>query len=195
MKKLSYLFMIVLGAYAFQGCNSAPKDEKANADSLNKAKDTSSNAQVTGGIAATNDDAKFATNAAEGGMVEVALGNLAQQKSVNLKIKNFGAMMVTDHGKAGATLSAIAKTKNITLPTAITADDQKNIDDLAKNSVKDFDKAYVDAMIDGHTKALKLFQDAAKNCSDADLKSFASKTVPVVQAHLDAIKEIKAGLK
>jgi putative membrane protein len=195
MKKLSYMLMIALATYAMQGCNNAPKDEKANADSLNKSKDTSSNAQVTGGIAVTNDDAKFATSAAEGGMVEVALGNLAQQKSSNIKVKNFGAMMVTDHGKAGAALSAIAKTKNITLPAAISADDQKDIDGLAGKSVKDFDKAYVDAMIDGHTKALKLFQDAAKNCSDADLKSFATKTAPTVAAHLEAIKEIKAGLK
>jgi putative membrane protein len=195
MKKLSLIFMIALAAYVFQGCHSAPKDEKATADSLNKTKDTSSNAAATGGIAVTNDDAKFATDAANGGLAEVALGNVAQQKSVNEKIRDFGAMMVKDHSKAGAELGRIAKIKNITLPTDVSADEQKKIDALAKKSVKDFDKAYVDAMIDGHNKALKLFQDEAKNGTDADLKAFAFRTVAVVQAHLDRINEIKASLK
>jgi putative membrane protein len=195
MKKLSYLFMIALAAYTFQGCHNTPKDEKENADSLNKSKDTSSNAAVTGGISVNNDDAKFATNAANGGLAEVALGNLARQKSANEKIRNFGAMMVKDHSAANAELSAIAKTKNVTLPATVSADDQKKIDALAKKSVKDFDKAYVDAMIDGHKNALKLFQDEAKNGTDADLKAFASKTVAVVQAHLEAISEIQASMK
>ncbi|HEY5327810.1 MAG TPA: DUF4142 domain-containing protein [Mucilaginibacter sp.] len=195
MKKLSYLFMIALAVYTFQGCHSAPKDGKQNADSLNKSKDTSSDAAVTGSIGVNNDDAKFATNAASGGMAEVALGNLAQQKSANQKIRDFGAMMVNDHSAANAELRDMAKTKNISLPGDVSADAQKKIDELAKKSVKDFDEAYVDAMIDGHKKALKLFQDEAKNGTDADLKAFASKTVAVVQAHLQAINEIKAGMK
>jgi len=195
MKKLTYMFMIALAAYAFQGCHNKPKDDKQIADSLNKSKDTSSNAAVTGGIGVVNDDARFATNAAAGGMAEVELGNLAQQKSANEKIRNFGAMMVADHSKAGNELKALATSKNISLPGYVSDDEQKKIDALAKKSVKDFDKAYVDAMINGHKKALKLFQDEAKNGTDADLKAFASRTVTVVQAHLEAIEEIQAGLK
>ena len=195
MKKLSLIFIIALTGYLFQGCNSTPKDEKAAADSLNKSKDTSSNAAVTGGIAVTNDDAKFATDAANGGMAEVALGKLAQQKSVNEKIRDFGAMMVKDHSNAGAELADIAKGKNISLPADVSADVQKKIDALAKKSVKDFDKAYIDAMEDGHNKALKLFQDEAQKGTDAALKAFSSRMVSVVQKHLEAISEIKASMK
>ncbi|MFI5136443.1 MAG: DUF4142 domain-containing protein [Sphingobacteriales bacterium] len=195
MKKLCYMFMIAIGVYAIQGCNSTPKDEKATADSLNKVKDTSNNASATGGIAVNNDDAKFASNAAAGGLTEVALGNLARQKSANEKIRNFGAMMVKDHSAANTELADLAKTKNISIPAAVSAEDQKKIDGLAKKTVKDFDKAYVDGMIKGHKDALKLFQDEAQNGTDADLKTFASKTVTVVQAHLEAITEIQASLK
>ncbi len=187
--------MITLAVYVLQGCSGTPKDDKANADSLNKTKDTSSNAAVTGGIAVTNDDAKFATDAANGGLAEVALGKLAQQKSVNEKVRDFGAMMVKDHSNAGAELADIAKAKNITLPAAVSADEQKKIDALAKKSVKDFDKAYIDAMEDGHNKALKLFQDEAQKGTDAALKAFASRTVAVVQKHLEAISEIRASMK
>ena len=195
MKKLSYLLMIAAAAYTFQGCNSAPKDAKDSADSLNKTKDTTSNATATGGIAVTADDSKFATNAANGGMAEVALGKLAVEKTTNPKIKDFANMMITDHGKANDELMGIAKTKNITLPATVDADHQKKMDDLTKMTGKDFDKAYVDAMVDGHKKTLSLMQDEAKDGKDADLKAFAAKTAPVVQTHLDAINKIHDSMK
>lgn len=195
MKKLSYLLMIAAAAYTFQACNSRPKDAKENADSLNKTKDTTTNVAATGGIAVTADDAKFATDAANGGMAEVALGKLAQQKTTNVQIKDFAAMMVTDHSKANDALMAIAKTKNITLPATVDADHQKKMDDLSKLTGKDFDKAYVDAMVDGHKSTLTLMQNEAKNGSDADLKAFAANTAPTVQTHLDAINKIHDSMK
>jgi len=187
--------MIVLAGYALQGCNNGAKDAKENADSLNKTKDTTTNAAATGGIAVVNDDAKFATTAADGGMAEVELGKLAQKNSTNEKIKNFGAMMVTDHGKVNDELMAIAKTKNITLPATCSADKMKEMDELSKKTGKDFDKAYVDAMIDGHKKTLDLMTDEVKDGKDADLKAFAAKTAPAVQMHLDAINKIHDSMK
>ncbi len=195
MKKLSYVFLTAAAAFVMSSCNNTPKDAKQSADSLNKTKDTTSNVAATGGIAVTSDDAKFATNAADGGMAEVALAKLALQKTTNPQINDFANMMVKDHSAANDALTAIAKNKSITLPTAVSADDQKAMDDLSKKSGKDFDKAYVDAMIDGHKKALSLFEDAAKNCKDADLKAFAANTAPTVQMHLDAIDKIKDNMK
>ncbi len=195
MKKIALITMIALSVYTLQGCNNASKDSKETADSTNKTKDTTSNVAATGGIAVNADDAKFATTAASGGMAEVALGKLAQQISTNTQIKSFGAMMVTDHGKANDELMAIAKTKNITLPATIDADHQKKIDELSKKTGKDFDKAYVDAMIEGHKKTLDLMNNEAKSGVDPDLKAFAAKTGPTVQTHLDAINQIHNSMK
>ena len=194
MKKLSFAIVIAFAAYALQGCG-GHKDAKENADSLNKTKDTTTNVAATGGIAVTAEDAKFATDAANGGLAEVALGKLAQTKATNPQVKSFADMMVTDHGKANDELAAIAKAKNITLPAAPDADHQKKLDDLAKLSGKDFDKAYVDAMVDGHKKTLDLMNMAAKDCKDSELKAFAVKTAPVVQTHLDAINKIHDSMK
>ncbi len=195
MKKLSYALMIVLSGYLIQGCNSAPKDAKDAADSLNKTKDTTSNAAATGGIAVTNDDSKFATAAANAGMAEVALGKLASEKAVSPQVRDYAKMMIADHGKANTELMAIAKTKNITLPTTVDEEHQKKMNDLGKMTGKDFDKAYVDAMIDGHKNTLTLMQDETKDGKDADLKAFAAKTVPVVQTHLDAVNKIHDSMK
>jgi putative membrane protein len=195
MKKLSSIMMIALSALAFQACNNGAKDSKAAADSSNVVKDTSKNSAATGGIAVDADDAKFVTTAASDGMAEVNAGKLAQQKASSARIKSFASMMVTDHSKAGDELAAIAKTKNITLPTGPDADQQKMAADLSSKSGKDFDKAYVDGMVDGHEKAVKLFTDASQNCKDADLKAFATKTLPTLKMHLDSIKAIKASMK
>jgi putative membrane protein len=195
MKKLVYSLMIAGSCLAFQACNHGDKDAKDTADSLNKTKDTTSNAMNTGGIAVNSDDAKFATDAANGGMAEVALGKLALTKTSNAAIKDFANMMVTDHGKANDELMGIAKEKNITLPTEPDSAHIKKMDELSKKTGSDFDKAYVDDMIDGHKKTLDLMNGEAKNGSDSTLKAFAAKTAPVVQTHLDAINKIHNGMK
>lgn len=195
MKKVSYVFMIAAASLAFQACNSGQKDAKETADSLNKTKDTTSSVASTGGIAVDNDDAKFATDAANGGMAEVALGKLALTKTANAQVKQFADMMVSDHGKANEELMSIAKAKNITLPATVDADHQAKMDKLSKETGKDFDKDYVDAMVDGHQKTLDLMQKEAKDGKDAELKAFAAKTAPIVQTHLDAIKKIQDSMK
>jgi putative membrane protein len=195
MKKLSSMLMIVFAAFAFQACNHGVKDSKEAADSANHTKDTSTNPSATGGIAVDKDDAKFVTTAANDGMAEVAAGKMAQEKAVSSRVKSFAAMMVTDHTKAGDDLAALAKTKNITLPAAPDADAQKKADDLSKKTGNDFDKAYVNAMVDGHKKAVSLFEDASKSLKDADLRAFAIKTLPTLKMHLDSINAIHKSMK
>ncbi|SDE17482.1 putative membrane protein [Mucilaginibacter pineti] len=201
MKKLSLIAMMAIAALSFQACKGGGKSGstdstgavKDTADSVNKVKDTTTTG-VTG-IAVDKDDAKFATSAANGGMAEVAVGELASQKAINAKVKEFAAMMVTDHGKANAELMEIAKKKNITLPTEPDTDHQKMKADLAAKSASDFDKAYVDAMVDGHKKTISMFEDFVKNGKDADLKAFAEKTLPTIKGHLAEIEAIKKGMK
>jgi putative membrane protein len=71
--------------------------------------------------ASMNADQKFVHDAAIGGMAEVELGHLAQQKGSSEQVKSIGEKMVTDHGKANDELKSLAASKNITLPTAIDA--------------------------------------------------------------------------
>lgn len=187
--------MIMLAAFSFQSCNSENKDSKETADSLNESKDTTTNVDATGGIAVVEDDAEFATKSAVAGMAEVELGKLALAKSTNAQVKEFASMMVNDHGKVNEELMKIAATKNITLPTSIDEDHQKMWDELNGKTGKDFDKKYVDDMVDGHKKVLDLMEKQAKDGADADLKAFAAKTAPVVKVHLDQIKKIKDSMK
>ncbi len=193
MKKLAYVMLMALAVYAAEGCHSNSGTSQS-ADSTLK-KDSSTTTTATAPTPAVDSsDVKFAMNAAAGGAAEIMFSKLAQQKSSDAQIKSFAAMMVTDHTNAGDTLMGIAKNKGINLPSSPDDKHQKKYDDLSKLSGADFDKAYVKCMVDDHQDALNLMQNEAANGKDADLKAFAGKVVTTVQAHLDAINKIKAGM-
>ena len=134
-------------------------------------------------------DKKFATEAAQGGLAEVELGQLAAQKGQNDKVKQFGQRMVDDHTNANNQLKSVAEKNNITLPTSISAKDQALKDKLSGLSGSAFDKAYMTAMVKDHQKDVAEFQKEASSGSNADLKSFAAQTVPTLQEHLRMARE------
>jgi putative membrane protein len=188
--------MIALSAWLFQACNS---HTKSNNNTTNDSavqdntavKDTSTKMVLT----PEKEDVDFAAEAASGGMTEVELGKLAQRKAHNKRVKSFGAMMVMDHSKANGKLAALAASKKITLPNVPNATDQKVIDKLSKLSGKDFDMAYINDMIDDHKNDIKVFEAATKHCKDPDIKAFATKTLPRLKAHLDAINAVHDSMK
>jgi putative membrane protein len=195
MKKLTLITLIALAAGSLQGCKSKASSSSSTDSSATTTDTTKTTTVAKTDSATANPDTAFANKAAVGGMAEVALGKLAAGKTSDAKIKEFANMMVTDHGKANDELKGIAQTKKITLPATLDAEHQAKSDSLSKLSGKDFDKAYVAAMVEGHQKTLALMQGEAADGKDADLKGFAAKTAPVVKMHLDAITKIQAGLK
>lgn len=198
MKKLIYLMMMCCAAWTVQSCSGTKSSTEA-ADSANSAKiDTAKKDSSTTGapaITVNETDSKFAVDAANGGMAEVALSKLAQTKATNAKAKEFANMMVTDHTKANDELMALAKSKNITLPATVSDDKQKTADDLSKKSGADFDKDYIDIMLDDHKKTVSMFEDESKNAKDPDIKAFVDKTLPTLKMHLQHVQTIKDGMK
>lgn len=195
MKKLNALFLAGATALAMQACHSSNKSSTDVAQDSNSTKDTSGMmADTTAAAGAVSKvdkvDADFAVAAANGGMAEVQMGQLAQQKATSADVKSFGAQMVTDHSKANDKLMALAKQKSITLPAAVGNDEQKKMDDMSKTTGKDFDKGYVKEMVTDHDKDIKLFEDEAKNGKDAEIKAFAASTLPVLKMHQTMIKAI-----
>jgi len=128
-------------------------------------------------------DKAFIKDAAKGGMMEVAMGRVAEKNASDSEVKNFGARMVKDHSKANEDLKAIAKEENVGWPAEKEAGKWKS------------DKDYMDAMVKDHEKDLAAFEKEAKNGSDPKVKNFADKTAKTVREHLEMAKEIDAKLK
>ena len=192
MKKMKYMLIAGLTVCGLQACKGGKSNSTTDSTSITT---TDSAKTASADTSQTSADTQFADKAAAGGMAEVALGKLALQKSFSARIKNFANMMVTDHSKANDELKGIAQKENLTLPASIDAGHQAKMDSLGKLSGKDFDKAYVSAMVDGHQKTLTLMQDEANNGKNTSLKAFAAKVAPTVKMHLDAIIKIQGEMK
>lgn len=67
--------------------------------------------------------------------------------------------------------------------------------DLQTKSGAEFDKDYVDVMVKDHKKAVDLFEKASKDAKDAEMKAFATETLPTLKSHLQAIETIEKGIK
>lgn len=137
-------------------------------------------------------DSSFYKNAAEGGMSEVELGQLAQQKAANPSVKDFGAMMVKDHSAANDKLKALAASKQVSLPDSPSMMQKASKTKLNMMSGESFDKSYVKGMIDDHKQDIKEFQKEASEGKDPDARAFASATLPTLQMHLEKIQAIAA---
>ena len=147
------------------------------------------------GAALAGADKAFVQKAAIGGMAEVEMGNLAQQKAASEQVKQFGARMVTDHTKANDELKQVASSKGIDLPASLDKKHQADLDRFGKMTGAQFDKAYMSHMVDDHKKDVSEFQKEAKSGKDADVKGFASKTLPTLQEHLQLAQSTHAAVK
>jgi putative membrane protein len=133
-------------------------------------------------------DEAFVRVAAHGGLAEIKLGKLAMDQGSNEAVKAFGTSMVAEHTKAGDELKEAAKEENIGLPTDLSAKDQATFDRFCKLSGADFDQAYAQDMVKDHQQDLRDFQREANHGNDDVIREFASKTVPMIQQHLDQAK-------
>lgn len=190
MKKTAFLFSAtVAGACILGSCNNGSQNNQDSVDSAKMVNDTSSMTMVD------EADSKFAVKVADGGMAEVELAKTAEQKATDARVKSFASMMVMDHSKANDELKAAAAEKNITLPMTMSQDHQDALTNLSQKSGKDFDKAFMDMMVDNHQKTIDLFEKQATDGKDATLKTWAANTLPTLRQHLDSAKAIRDMIK
>ena len=143
----------------------------------------------------SSSDSAFVTGAAQGGMAEVELGNLAVQKAANQQVKQFGQRMVTDHTKINDELKAVTSSKGISLPTALDPKDQATKKHLEGLNGAAFDHAYMEDMVRDHKHDIAEFQREADHGGDPDVKAFASKTLPILQEHLRLAEQTLSQVK
>ena len=152
-------------------------------------------ANANRGSARMSSDMKFAMEAAMGGMEEVELGRVAAQKGASDEVRQFGQRMVDDHSKANDDLMQVATSKGWTLPTALDPKHQADVQRLSALSGEAFDREYVKMMVKDHKKDVGEFQKESARGADADVKAFATRTLPTLQEHLQMIQRIDDKMK
>lgn len=137
----------------------------------------------------------FVKEAASGGMMEVELGKIAQQKASSQDVRDFGKMMERDHSKANKELKAIIKKENMMMPTVLNDEHKNKVNELTQLSGSEFDKEYISFMVEDHKEDIEKFQKAAESDDEsADVKSWAQKHLPALQQHYARAQEINKNL-
>jgi len=211
MKRIGILSM-AFAAMLTVACGGG-RDDRANPNNDNAAvgtagenpsaanADRNANAGVSRGAQDWTHDLMIAN------MAEVKLGELASQKATNADVKAFGRMMVQDHTKAGDQLKQIASAQNIQPPTDLDDKHRDLQEKLSKAQGADFDREYMDAMVDGHQDVLNKLEDRVDKSGDDKAPSYAPKktddqfetklnqwaadSAPVVNKHLERAKQLK----
>jgi putative membrane protein len=154
--------------------------------------------ETRSGLPASNQpnvaDRNFARGAAGGGLAEVELGRLADQKGKSSEARQFGQRMVSDHSKANDQLKTLAAAAAIPLPNVPGPEDQAMRERLDKMQGDTFDRAYIRGQIAAHQETVQLFEYEIGSGQDAQLKSFAAQTLPILMQHLEMAQNIDAQL-
>jgi putative membrane protein len=142
----------------------------------------------------TDQDKHFLMEASQGGMAEIQLGQLASEKAQSPKVKAFGQKMVTDHTKLNNELKPFADKDGVPPPTALSQDDQAELDKLNGLSGADFDKEYVAYMEKDHQHDQQAFQQEVSSTQDPALKKAVEHGLKVVDQHLAMITKIGSSM-
>jgi putative membrane protein len=136
------------------------------------------------------EEQQFVKKAAAGGLAEVKLSELANDRASDPKVKDFATQMVTDHTQANGELKPIAESNKIPVPTKLTGEHEVAYKHLEKLSGAKFDAAYIRIMVSDHDKTVSAFEQASSSLKDPALKAFVDKTLPVLRQHKEHIHEI-----
>jgi putative membrane protein len=191
--KLLVVMLSVACVFSMLAGLSIAREQNSNSGQSGNANRGGSQGNSTAGRASNSADMKFAMTAAQDGMTEVELGRLAVQKGTSDAVKQFGQRMIDDHTNANQQLMQLASSKGMSLPTALDAKHQAMVAKFQRMSGAAFDRAYAKQMVQDHRKAVDLFQKEADRGMEADLKAFASQTLPTLRGHLSMAQALNTG--
>jgi putative membrane protein len=136
-------------------------------------------------------DTHFVDHAYTAGQNEILLNRMALERSRNEDVRKFSQKMLEDHGKANQELLLIVSEQRIAVPDKPLPEQEKGLQHISSNEVKDFDKEFMDHMVMNHEKSVKLFEQGSKELKNEKLKEFATKTLPTIKEHLKLAKETR----
>jgi putative membrane protein len=204
MKRIALLPVVFVAALSF-ACNA---DNRTTND--NRTIENDSTVGTTGDSVSAG-DRDFVEDVAVANMAEVELGKMAMERGVSAEVKKFADMMVKDHSKAGDELKQIAMQHSIPIPAGLDEKHQDLKTKLSNAKGADFDREYMNAMVDGHQDVVDRLQTRASedrigddkgsvkpersdNPTEAALNEWSATALPTVRHHLDEAKRINDGL-
>ena len=148
---------------------------------------------LLGSVAAASakSNQEFLTDAIQGNLVEISLGQLAQKNAGSDGVRSFGQMLVQNHSAANEKATSLAQTQGVTPPTEPKPKAKQEYDRLSKLNGQAFDEKFAKHMVADHKKDIKEFEKQAKGSDD--VASFAKDTLPTLKKHLQTAQSLESG--
>jgi putative membrane protein len=190
---LRVLSVAAIGAaLTLAACTSGPSWDQPGrtvstnqSDSMNSSTNNGAVNSTDNGVSAQDKD--FVMNAAWGGAYEIQSSQIALQKTQDPRVRMIAQDMIHDHTEVGKQLEMLAQKKGLTASEMPSKDQQRMITKLNGLNGADFDQEYLSQQKTAHEQTIDLFKKEVANGSDADIKFFASNTLPALQTHLRMI--------
>jgi putative membrane protein len=138
------------------------------------------------------EDMQFMKDAAQSGMAEVKMGELASSNAESQPVKDLAQKLVADHGKVNEELKQLATRKNVMLPDAVTEQQKTMLQHLSSLKGTEFDSAFKQHAVENHQKSVDKFKTTSEKTKDMHLKTFAARTLPILKLHLALAKQLNA---
>lgn len=136
-------------------------------------------------------DTSFLKKAAQSDIYEMRGSNMAIKKSKNAEVQKFAKEMIEGHSKTTQEIKTLAQKKKVELPTEPNFMQKGSLMLLDTYDAKNFDEEYAENVgVDAHEQAVALFEKAAEDSKDPDIKQFAAKTLPDLKHHHEMAKKL-----
>jgi putative membrane protein len=168
----AFVFMSIS---TISSCSHEPKDSKESAEQMNDTKFNNKEER----------DAESLVKAYASNLFEIKVSENAALNAATADVKKLATMLIEAHTKMNTTVKALAEKKQVTLPTDLTDEQRKKIEDLAERTGMDYDKKYVEMMKEKHEHAINTYEKDADESADNDVKAWANQSLTEVRSHLD----------
>ena len=169
--------------------NMAALDLNATDNIAMTANTPATNEAGTNTAAAGQVDADFVTSSIKGDTAEVAIGQLATTKGSTRAVRDFGQMLVTDHGAHKATLATLAGQTGVATTDDLKTEAKTEETKLNGLSGAAFDKEFVRATVEDHKKDIAAYEKEAKGTGP--VATMAQQTLPTLKKHLEAAQKLQ----
>lgn len=132
----------------------------------------------------------FLEQAAQSGLLEIKVGQVAEWKASDPAVKALATRLVEDHTRANGELMELAKRKNMKLPDSPDWHQRHELDRLGRLAGPDFDQRFARQAVQDHERDIQRFQKALGTVHDPALKAWITKTLPVLREHLALARKL-----
>lgn len=188
MKKI-YQTLAIAASLTLVSCNESRRGNDSNLNEDRNEAAAESNTEKFQGK--KQRDADFVYEVVGSSYGEIKLAELANQRSRTPEVKQIAQQLLTDHTASLNELKTLAQAKAISIPVEEPDASKRKLENMAEEEGSEFDKEWVQEMIDLHKNDIDKFEDRLENTEDPELKAFIDKTLPALKKHHEHLERLE----